>query len=204
VYAYVRGSGLTVARSKVLAEASESNHLVDDAGMVDLVNHLVETKVTKTSGLHANIMRVRDKCEPRTYYGLYCRLWLQSKYDSPAALLHTIATTKETWVPHERLGRVIGAFLPLFGNTAEGESYMKLLGESRNDGVRDAYKFHLRLSSEPDVFNSMYDALRNPNPSRGTGITHPKFLRLLSALRNQSVPAARRQHLRTKNVAVYC
>lgn len=203
VCAYMRGSDLTAARSDVLAAAAESGHLVDEAGMVDLVNHLVETTVTTTSRRLSDIMRVIDACDARTYFGLYCRLWLQSKYDSPAALLGTIRSTRETWAPDERLGRVIGAFLPVFGNTPEENPYVALIAESRNDGARDAYKHHSRLATDPQVFDSMYDALRNPNPSRGTGITHPKFLCLLSALRNQAVPATRRHVLRTNNAAAW-
>jgi hypothetical protein len=87
---------------------------VDDAGIVDLANHLVETAVTTTAKRHASILRMIAACDVSTYSGLYCRLWLQSKYDTTAALLDTIRSTSETWVLHERLGRVIGAFVPVF------------------------------------------------------------------------------------------
>jgi hypothetical protein len=45
----------------------------------------------------------------------------------------------------------------------------------------------------------MFDALLNPNPSRSTGITHTKFLCLLSALRNSAVPINRRMRLKSRN-----
>ena len=51
--------------------------------------------------------------------------------------------------------------------------------------------FHRQLSRDSTKFNAMFDALKNPNPSRGTGITHAKFLCLMSALRNEN--AAKRQ-----------
>jgi hypothetical protein len=38
----------------------------------------------------------------------------------------------------------------------------------------------------------MFDALKNPNPSRGTGITHGKFLCLISALRNETATKPRK------------
>jgi hypothetical protein len=203
IYAFIRTSDLTVMRSDVLATAAESNYLVDDAGIVDLVNHLVETNVRTTSDRHVNIIRIIEACDPETYFGLYCRLWLQSKYDSPTALLNTIASNTKVWVPNERLGRTIGAFRPLFYNTADQAAHIDLVNQSRNDGVRDTYKFHMRLSSEPQVFDSMYEALRNPNPSRGTGITHAKFLCLISALLNQAAPLAGRQTLKTNNSAAW-
>jgi hypothetical protein len=203
VCVYIRRSDLTVARSRILATAAETGHLVDDAAMVDLVNHLVETTVTTTSRRHVNIIRILSACNVEDYFGLYCRLWLQSKYDTPAALLDTISSTTDGWVPHQRLGRLIGAFAPLFHNSTEEVNYRQLLSESRNDGVRDAYRFHNRLASEGPVFNSMYDALRNRNPSRGTGITHAKFLCLLSALRNPSASTAQLRTLKANNAAAW-
>jgi hypothetical protein len=128
---------------------------------------------------------------------------MQSKYDSPAALLATITSTRDLWVAHDRLGRIIGAFQPIFLNTVAEDSYLQILGDSRNSGIRDAYKFHVRLTSELQLFNSMFDALRNPNRSRGTGITHAKFLCLLSALRNGSVAPARRATLKNNHHAVW-
>lgn len=203
IFIYIRRTHLTIARSKVLAACAESGLLVDDAGLVNLVNHLVETTVKTTSGRHDNIMRIVNSCETKTYYDLYCRLWLQSKYDTPAALLSTIDTAQNSWVAHEPLGRLIGAFAPLFTNTAEESAYLAILGNSRNPGVRDTWKFHLRLADEPAVFDSMYDALKNPNPSRGTRITHAKFLCLLSALKNQAATAALRQTLRNNNASAF-
>jgi hypothetical protein len=67
VCAYVRGSDLTLARSRVLAEAAESGLLVDDAAMVDLINHLVETTVTTTHEIHANLARIIAALDPTNY-----------------------------------------------------------------------------------------------------------------------------------------
>jgi hypothetical protein len=187
----------------MLASAAESGLLVDDAAIVDLANHLVETAVTTTAKRHASILRIIAACDVSTYFGLYCRLWLQSKYDTIAALLDTIRSTGETWVLHERLGRVIGAFVPVFQDSPEWPEYFQVLSDSRNHGVRDSYKFQKKLASDPAAFKSMFDALSNPNTSRGTGITHAKFLSLLSALQNPNAPAAQIETLRTRNAAAW-
>ena len=203
VCTYIRRFDLSAARAKMLASAAESGLLVDDAAIVDLANHLVETAVTTTSKRHANILRIIAACDVSTYFGLYCRLWLQSKYDTTAALLDTIRSTIETWVLHERLGRVIGAFVPVFQNSLEWSEYFHILSDSRNHGVRDSYKFHKKLASNPAAFKSMFDALSNPNTSRGTGITHAKFLSLLSALQNPKAPAAQIETLQARNAAAW-
>ena len=78
-----------------------------------------------------------------------------------------------------------------------------MLSESRNHGARDVYRFHVRLETELTVFKSLFEPLSHPNPSRGTGITHAKFLCLLSAIRNSKAPAAQIDILKTKNVAAW-
>lgn len=203
VCAYIRRSDLTVARSRLLAVAAESGHLVDDAAIVDLANHLVETTVTRTGEIQANIHRIIDACRVDNYFHLYCKLWLQSKYDEPNALLNTVRTTLDLWSPHERLGRLIGSFSPLFRNTLDQVEYSELLPRSRNDGALDTHAFHNRLASDLEAFTSMFDALRNPNPSRGTGITHAKFLCLLSALNNSAAPIRRKLTIRSNNSAAW-
>ena len=139
-----------------------------------------------------------------TLFGLYCRLWLQSKYDTTAALLDTIRSTSETWLLHERLGRVIGAFVPVFEDSQEWPEYFQMLSNSPKPRRKEPYKFHRNLASDPAVFRSMFDALSTPNTSRGTGITHAKFLLLLTALRNPTAPAAQVETLRTRNSAAWC
>jgi hypothetical protein len=203
VCTYIRRLDLSVARAKMLASAAESGLLVDDAAIVDLANHLVETAVTTTAKRHASILQIIAACDASTYFGLYCKLWLQSKYDTTAALLDTIRLTSETWVLHERLGRVIGTFVPVFQRSPEWPAYFQVLADSRNHGVRDSYKFHKNLVSDPTAFELMFGALSNPNTSRGTGITHAKFLLLLSALQNRKVRAAQIETLRTRNAAAW-
>jgi hypothetical protein len=68
-----------------------------------------------------------------------------------------------------------------------------------NSGVRETYKFHTKLANDLPTFKGMFDALKSPNPSRGTGITHPKFLCLLSALKNPTAPPAQITALRNNH-----
>ncbi|WP_120217373.1 RNA-directed DNA polymerase [Sphingopyxis sp. EG6] len=199
VFAYIRHSPLTSARIKVLADAATSGLLTDEAGMVELTNHLVETLVKSRHKINDSIDTIIESCDPESYFGLYSRLWLQSKYGLADNLLDTIQKTERIWVPHERLGRIVGSFTPLFIDTPLGPSFLNLLGRSRNNGVRDTYKFHRRLASDRKTFVAMFDALKNPNPSRGTAITHDKFLCLLSALKNNAAPPAQAAKLLAKN-----
>jgi len=202
-FAYLMRAPLTEARARILAEAAASGHLVDDAALVEMSNNLVETKVIGRTRRDMHIRNLIATLDSGNYYSFYCKMWLQSKYAGSRELLETIASAAQAWTPHERLGRIIGAFLPLFLGTAEEAEYIQLLQGSRNTGVRETYKFHQRLMADRTVFDGMYQALANPNRSRGTGITHAKFLCLLSALKNDAAPAARRTALRSRNAGAF-
>lgn len=199
VFAYLMRAPLTEARARVLAQAAASGHLVDDAAIVDMANNLVETAVLGRSKIDQHIQSMIGSFDTKNYYAFYCKIWMQSKYGNTKELLDTIVSAAPAWTPHERLGRLVGAFVPLFHGSSEEGAYLELLQGSRNAGVRETYKFHQRLSSQAGIFTNMYEALANPNPSRGTGITHAKFLCLLSALRNDAAPAGKTAALRKRN-----
>ncbi|MEO4002014.1 hypothetical protein [Mesorhizobium sp. CAU 1732] len=198
VYSFIRSRPLTPSIAGILARASQSGLLVDDAAMVEMSNYLVETFV-KNKRCHAMLEAVIASNDPQSYFGLYSRLWLLSKYGTPAQILTTLRDARNVWSPHERLGRLAASFIPLFHGSPEETPLKRLLGDTLNSGVRDTYKFHMKLATDLPTFKSMFDALKAPNPSRGTGITHAKFLCLLSALKNPAAPVAQITTLRANH-----
>ncbi|BAI74353.1 hypothetical protein AZL_a08220 (plasmid) [Azospirillum sp. B510] len=202
VYGLIRSRPLTPSIAKILARSASSGLLVDDAAMVSMANNLVETLV-ESKRCHLYIKDIIESNDQKQYFGLYSKLWLQSKYGTTDELLMTLRDTEFFWVPHQRLGRLVASFYPLFQNSAEETAFKELLGRTFNPGVREVYKFHASLLKEKDVFNHMFDALKSPNTTRGTGITHAKFLCLLSALRNMSATSHQITVLKTKNYLVF-
>lgn len=202
VYSLVRSRPLTPSVAEALARSASSGLLIDDAAMVEMANHLVETMVP-TKNCHTHIQYIAASNDDTQYYGLYSKLWLQSKYSGTADLLQTLLATERLWVPHERLGRLAASFLPLFSKTKDEAAFKALLNRTLNIGVREAYKFHINLSENGKAFADMFNALKAPNPTRGTGITHAKFLCLLSALRNPAAPAAHIATLRANHALAF-
>jgi hypothetical protein len=198
VYSFVRSRPLTPSIAGALARAGHSGLLVDDAAMVEMSNYLVETFV-KTRHCHPMLEMIIASNDSQSYFGLYSRLWLQSKYGTTAQLFATLQDTRRIWSPHERLGRLAASFTPLFLTSPEEKPFKTLLTDTLNSGVRETYNFHMKLAKDRSTFNKMFDALKAPNPSRGTGITHAKFLCLLSALSNALAPAAQIKILRTNH-----
>ena len=137
--------------------------------------------------------------DPQSFFGLYSKLWLQSKYGTTAQLFATLKDTREIWSPHERLGRLAASFVPLFRGSQEEAQLKIIFADTLNSGVRETYKFHINLAKDLSTFRAMFDALKAPNPSRGTGITHAKFLCLLSALRNPAASPAQIAILRNNH-----
>src|SRR5262249_24920549 len=122
----------------------------------------------------------------------------QSKYDTSTELLKTIQRGQRHWSPHERLGRLVGAFSPLFSND-EYVEYVETIRRSGNLGAQTTHRFHKKLETDRKAFNGMFEPLRTPNPSKGTGITHAKLLCLLSALSNEHATERQLAILRTNN-----
>jgi hypothetical protein len=202
VYSWIRSRPLTPSVAAVLARSASSGLLIDDAALVEMSNHLVET-LSKTKNCDALIQQVIESNDQTQYYGLYSKLWLQSKYGSTTELLQTLIETERFWVPHERLGRLAGSFSPLFYASTEEAAFKSLLDRTLNGGVRATYKFHVNLAQDAKMFKDMFNALKAPNPTRGTGITHAKFLCLLSALRNPAGSAAQIATLKANHAVAF-
>lgn len=202
VLSLIRGRPLTPSIASALASASQSGLLIDDASNVEIANTLAETFV-KTRHCHNDIKKIIHQNNVNDYYGVYATLWLQSKYGDPAELLSTLQKTKFIWSPHERLGRLAASFAPLFRYSQEEAAYRKLIASTMNVGVHQVFRFHLKLSSDLTTFNQMFVFLQAVNPSRGTGITHPKFLCLLSALLNSNAPSQKRLKLRNNHTKAF-
>jgi hypothetical protein len=196
VFGYIRSLPLTPNRAKVLSSCAVSGLLVDDAALVDLSNNLNETLVKRRAGISSHIQEIIASFDPKTFYGFYCSFWLQSKYAAIEELFEFIAKHRIFWVSNERLGRLVGSVWPLFAGTTQEKEVLDIIQSSPNSGVVETYRFQRRLMSEKKTFDSMYNALRNPNPSRGTSITHSKFLCLTAALQNDAALLSRRTALR--------
>lgn len=198
VLRYISATGATPGRLKALADCATSGHFVDDAAMIDLCNSLIETKIVSARDRSEHFSRIANACDVASYFGLHCRILMQSKYESTRSLLDTIRNSRHRWAPDDHLGRLIGSLSPLFKGV-EREEYVGYLEKSRNTAFRSVVLFHQHLSEKGKAFNAMFPALRVPNQTRGTGITHAKFLCLLSALGNPEATDDQKRLLRQAN-----
>jgi hypothetical protein len=203
VFNYICRSPLTPARAKVLANCVNSKLFVDDAAIVELANNLVETSIVRRQKIHGIITQIMEELNPQLYFEFYAKIWLQSKYDTLEKLIDTIENYRNTWIADDRLGRLVGACRPLFVDTPEYDLYSRMLIRSQNPGFHTTSKFQEMLATSANTFNAMFKPLAFPNLSKGTGITHAKYLCLLSALSNKNVPTQRLSKLTENNKSIF-
>jgi hypothetical protein len=195
---YISTTGATPARLKMLADSVHSGYFPDDTSLMDICDAVIDSRMSNKNGRDVEIRRLADALSSNGNVGLYCRLWLHSRFSSPEVLFETIRSTRNQWTPHEHLGRLVGSMAPLFTG-AIWEDYVALLVRSRSAGFRATYKFHNELATMKKPFNDMFPALRAANPSSANGVTHSKFLCLLSALKNGEATAQQRRQLCVAN-----
>lgn len=200
---YLTARPVTGPIVQMLWRCLNSGLFVDDAGRVHVSNYLVEMLSKNKRAINRKIILIIEEFKTITYYDLYCRIWLQSKFSTPREILETISSGHSVWTSHERLGRLVGSLRPIFKNSRQEAAYIAQITSSNNSGAIDTYRFQNRLMNDIATFDSMFPALSNPNLSRATGITHSKWLCLLSALQNAAVPKARRDKLKTQNVLAF-
>lgn len=192
---YIRALPLTPNRINIVTKSISSGMFVDDASIVDTANYIVETHAPNPWKLGSHLDKIISYINSGSFFGFYSAVWISSKYKPIDFLFEKIDDRRHIWMPDERLSRIVASFWPLFQKTELEAPYINIINFSNNNGAMDVIRFHNALSSDPKVFKLMFDSLKNPNPSRGTGITHAKFLCLLSALLNDNASATQKKTL---------
>ena len=189
VYDYLASRELTTPSVKMLRDFAYGGMVVDDASVILLINSINHTLSTRRVGPETYLRLIARSLDEKSFFGLYSKIWLLSKYGSTTELLSLLQRTQTAWSGNYRLSRLVGGLRPLFVGSAQYDGALRLVARSRNAGAAETWRFHTRLSTDPAVFRLMWPALKSPNTSKATGITHAKFTLLLSALSNRSVPS---------------
>lgn len=178
---------------KTLDEIASSSEIIDQATHIEIANYLVETFFNRKNKI---IHSITQRFDPKNATGLYCVLIMASRFQGPAELLKHIQKNRSIWFGHQSLGRLIGSFQPLFEKAPEYEAYKRTILSSRNEGAWQTHRFQIELSKEEKTLKEIFRFLKSPNPTKGTSITHPKFLLLLSALKNKGLSKKQRDFLK--------
>jgi hypothetical protein len=185
---------LTSSRALLLWTALSDPQLVDNATFVHAAYYLNETIVSQRQGLKLAILGIITSM-PEDFFGIYSKIWLLSKYGSRPAILEAVQKYRDLWGGDPWLGRLVGGLYPLFIGSRQEAQFRAVVAQSENPEAQRVYGFHDDLRRDPKAFDKAFHFLKAPNPSKGTGVMHAKFLLLISALANNSVPLAKRAKL---------
>ena len=200
---YLAGRDITPLSVRTLSNAISSGMLVDHFGTVMIANSLVESKASNQRGLREEFKHLISYIDESDYFGFYSKIIIQSKYTDADDLFDTISRTSKFWFSDYRSGRLVGGMYPIMKGSGKWEDFVKLVIDSRNVGAAETYRFHARLEESREQYVAAKNMLQSPNPSRRTGITHSKFLVLLSAIRNNKVDDRQKLILINKNSSVW-
>lgn len=197
VLRYFVGQGaVSAAQLDHVTSLLNSGLVVDQATFTSIANTLVEGTIATGKKADIALAALIDALPEDDLFGVYSRLTLLSKYGTPKSLRQQVERGRAFWWQDYRLARVVGGLIPCFQNDKEeAPRFIDLLKESRSQGAAETFDFHERLQTDQAAFKQMRDFLRNPNPSRPTGITHAKFMCLISALLCADVDLAQRRKL---------
>ena len=187
---------LTRARTSTVRKFVQSGMIVDDGSFIDTANYLVDSLAPNKRAVDQNLADIRDDFPTESLFSLYGRIWLTSKYGSPDELLNLLITCQPSWSSDTWLGRLVGGLYPLFLRHADEPRFRSIVVGSGNPDAYDVYQFHDELHHDPKRFEMTYDYLRAINISKRTGISHPRFLLILSALSNSKINVKKKEKLK--------
>lgn len=192
IFKYVRHRPMNAPTIRTLNAIANSGYFIDDFSTIELGNCLVESfyedeKCKKYIKEIINSINEKDPC------GFYSKIWLQTRFSSPADIVKTLTDAHSIWSTHDRLGRLVGAIYPLFLNQPEEVDYNRIIVKGLNAHSRQTYGFQRKLIKSPAHAKIILPIIKATNASVVTGITHSKFLCAISILQSENVPIKTRE-----------
>jgi hypothetical protein len=165
--------------------------LVDDAAKMDIAVAIVSARLEKSKFVDDQIATILKCLDHTSSWGLYTKIWLLSKYGSDAEVMALIEKTVSLWVTQEHLSRLVAGLSPRFVGSSLRIKFEAIIRRAGNAWSASVLQFHNELSSGTIGYTAIKAFVFAKNASLPNTISHPKFLMLLSLLRNPDLaPAA--------------
>lgn len=195
VLTYLAARPLDAKTAAVVEQFLSGPDIVDDLPVLLAPSALVEMRALSRSALQPILDRLIGHLCDGSPWSLYGAIWLASKYSSPPEILQTLYAHRAQWSTNPTLGRLVGGLFSRMSNSPSFGDYEQLVVRSGMPESLVAFRFHRRLERDARLARAIRPYIAAPNPSKGTGITHAKFLLLLSVLRNPTVSATDKEAL---------
>lgn len=203
VLTYLAARPLDLKIASIIENFLRSTDLVDDLPFIVGPSALVEMRALSRNALKPIMSRIAESLLEHGRWGLYGAIWLSSKYESGPKLLDLLINYQRQWVSDPNTARLVGGMYPRLSGSPLFKQYQDLIYNSQNSSASKTYEFHDRLENMNQVASAIGPFVRAPNPTKGTGITHAKFLQLLSIFRNPNVSTTAKKDLIARHSAAW-
>lgn len=180
-------AGIDPTAERILLDLLKSGRICDEATFLHISTAIVEAPMTNVTSGRRIARSVAKLMRKDTFFHCYAKLWLASKCGQPQPILKYLVRTFDLWRADPWLGRVVGGLLPLFDRSPQYTDYLTLIQRAINHGATDVLQFHQDIRIDKAAYNRVKPIIRATNSSMPLGISHPKFLVLLSVLASPHV-----------------
>jgi reverse transcriptase-like protein len=194
---------------QLLSNLFVEGSLVDDAAKMDVTMAVVAARLPKNKLVADQISIILSNLSQATPWDFYSKVWLLSKYGSDDELIGLVETTVSLWVTQEHLSRLVAGLFPRFIGSPHRSKFEAIILHAGNAWSVGVLRFHQELAAGTKGYTAIKNFVLARNTSLPNGISHSKFLIVLSLLNNPDIaPAAaaklKKVHARALSDAHYC
>jgi hypothetical protein len=184
VLGYLASRPARAVSVSLLADFATSPETIDDVGPLMAATTLVNMQAKTKTSISAACVDVASVFRRGGPHRLYAAFWLLSKYGTERDLLDLILSSRDQWASSYELGRLVGGLFPRFHGNALFDRYRSIIQTSASQSAGSTFQFHAQLVSKPEAANSIHRFVFAINGSRPNGLTHQKYLIMLSVLKS--------------------
>jgi hypothetical protein len=178
---------LTPKLTALVVSFLTSEVIVDEWTYIEGANALVQSEAKGRPAIREAALSLGDHLSQKGFFGVYAAVWLLSKYGDATDVYQYLDRTQAIWGPDLSLGRLVGGLSPIFYATDHEGRFLTLVRSARNAGADEVMEFHRNIRSDPKTVAAVTKIIGAVNTSKRLGITHAKYLLLLSILANSAI-----------------
>jgi len=183
----------------VIRDFLNSGELVDEVSLIDIAVAIVSAPLPKSPTTDALIDEIVSGLNDRKSWKFFAKLWIWSKYGTWENIENLIFSRAKLWSTNRCLTRLVAGMFPRFIATPKFDAFQNGVRRAGGVGTNDVLDFHSQLIASPKALNGIINFMVAQHSSEPSGISHSKFLMLISALNQTGLPASVEKKLRAKH-----
>jgi hypothetical protein len=154
---------------------------------MDATIALVTARLPKNDFVVDQIRQILKNLNDTNSWDWYSKAWLLSKYGTGDELMRLVERTVSLWVTQEHLSRLAAGLFPRFLGSAHRSKFEAIVVRAGNAWSMTVLQFHRELITGTKGYTAIKNFVLAKNKSLPNGISHSKFMMLLSLLSNSDL-----------------